>query len=238
MAVAENKTHMDCTLSDADLFTPSFTQSDIQHGYYEDVFPISKLDDSGPIEFTIGNSTDKFIDLASTYLKLKVQIQRSNGHAIEDEEIVVPVNYIFGSIFSQVDVSLSGSIISTSNNTYPYRAYLETLLNYGRDAKESQMQMGLYMKDSSGQIESIDPQTNIAIAERAEYFKNSKVIEICGRIHSDIFHQGRLLPNAIPLKITLHRSRPVFSLLTSVANPAYKLVISEAVLSIRNVQLT
>ena len=47
----KNETHLECTLSDADLFTPAFQQSDIQHGFYEDVFPISKLDDSGSIEF-------------------------------------------------------------------------------------------------------------------------------------------------------------------------------------------
>ena len=142
-----SETHLECTLSDADLFTPPFTQSDIQHGFYEDVFPISKLDDSGPVEFNIGNSTDKFIDLASTYLRVKIQIQKLNGGVLEDEA-VVPINYIFGSMFSQVDVSLGGTNISNSNNTYAYRAYLETLLNYGADAKSSQLQMGLYKKDS------------------------------------------------------------------------------------------
>ena len=82
---------MECTLSDVDLFTPSFIQSDIQHGFYEDVFPISKLNDNGPIEFNIGNSTEKFIDLASTYLKLKVQIKKSDETA-PNTFVILPLN--------------------------------------------------------------------------------------------------------------------------------------------------
>ena len=230
------ETHLDCTLSDADLFTPSFTQSDIKHGYNEDVFPISKLDDNGPIEFNIENATDKFVDLANTYLRMKVQIQKSNGHALEDDEVVIPVNYIFGSAFSQIDVTLGGSVISTSNNTYAYRAYLETLLNYGSDAKSSQMEMGLYKKETV--IENLNPTQNAVIAERVEYFKNSRVVEVSGRIHSDVFHQGRLIPNGLSLKLTLHRNKSAFMLLTNVDNPAYKFLFKEAVLSIRKVQLT
>lgn len=135
------------------------------------------------------NSTDKFIDLANTYLNLKVQIKNLDGSALES--VVVPVNYIFGSMFSQVDVSLGAINISNSNNTYAYRAYLETLLNYGKDAKSSQLQMGLYKKDST--LDNLNPAQNSAIAERVEYFKESRVVELSGRIHSDIFHQGRLL---------------------------------------------
>ena len=227
------ETHLECTLSDADLFTPPFTQSDIQHGVYEDVFPISKLDDNGPIEFNIGNSTDKLIDLASTYLRAKIQIQNLDGSVLED--VVVPVNYIFGSMFSQVDVSLGGTNISNSNNTYAYRAYLETLLNYGADAKSSQLQMGLYKKDSI--IENLNPAQNLAIAERIEHFKESRVVEVSGRIHSDIFHQERLLLNGIPLKITLHRNKAGFMLLTNV-DALFKFLITEAVLCVRKVQLT
>lgn len=69
-----DKPHLECTLSDTDVFTPSFTQNDIQHGFYEDIYPISKLNDNGPLEFLIENATDKFVDIANTFVKLKIQI--------------------------------------------------------------------------------------------------------------------------------------------------------------------
>ena len=51
-----------------DLFTPPFVQNDIQHGIYEDIFPISKLNDSGPVTFSLENSSDKFLDLANLWI--------------------------------------------------------------------------------------------------------------------------------------------------------------------------
>ena len=223
MMNAKNENHLECTLSDTDLFTPPFVQSDIQHGYFENVFPISKLNDHGPVEFIVENSSDKFIDLANANLNLKVQILKGDGKKLDDKDDVDTVNYIFGSIFNQVDVNLGGSIVSTSNNTYSYRAYLETLLNFGRDAKKSQLQMGLYYKDPTGN-------------DGNEYFKKSQVVELCGQLHCDMFHQGRLLLNALPLKITLHRNKSGFMLSTK-SNEKYKFVLLEAVLSVRKVQL-
>jgi len=59
------------------------------------------------------------------------------------------------SLFTQVDISLNGTLITASTNTYPYRAMLETLLSYGEDAKKSQLTSALFYKDKAGTIETI-----------------------------------------------------------------------------------
>ena len=88
MTIEKNNTSdLECTLSDSDLFTPAFAQSDIEHGYFEDIFPITKLDDSAPIEFLLENTTDKFLDLANTYLKLKLKIVKGDGVQIQQKPI-------------------------------------------------------------------------------------------------------------------------------------------------------
>jgi len=114
----------------------------------------------GPIEFSIENVTEKLIDIANSYVKLKIQIVKSDGTALADDNTVAPINYIFGSMFNQVDLSLGGTMVSSSNNLYPHRAYLETLLNYGMDAKKSQLQMGFYIKDEAGSLDQVDVQQN------------------------------------------------------------------------------
>lgn len=43
-------------------------------------------------------------------------------------------------------------MISSSNNTYPYRAIIEKLLNYGHDAKISQLSSELCYKDTAGKM--------------------------------------------------------------------------------------
>ena len=206
----KDESHLDCTLSDTDIFTPPFVQKDIKHGIFEDVFPISKLNDNGPIEFNIENSTEKFIDLANSFIKFKLQILKNDGTQLTDEDAVVPVNYSIGSMFNQVDVSLGGTMISSSNNLYSYRAYVEALLNYGKDAKKSQLQMGLYIKDPAGKFEVFDEDRNKSFEEKKSYFEKSKIVDVSGQLHCDIFNQGKLILNGLPLKITLHRNRSTF----------------------------
>lgn len=237
----KNQEHIECSVSDAELFLPSFVQTDLESGMYEDIFPFNNsLDDLGPIEFIIENSTDKFLDLANSYLKIKFKILKSDGNTIASEDKVTVINNPIASLFSQVDVSLGGKIISNSTNTYAYRAYLETLLNYGDDAKATQLGMGLFYKDEANHMNELDPdtKTNSGLTSRFEFCKNSQTVTLLGRVHADIFNQGRLLPNSLPLKITLHRQKNAFVLLSAQDNPNYKIKIIDAVFCIRKVMLT
>ena len=238
MTIEKNNTsHLECTLSDSDLFTPAFVQSDIEHGYFEDIFPITKLDDSGPIEFLLENATDKFLDLANTYLKLKLKIVKGDGSDTAEIDKVTPINYIVSSLFSQVDINLGGRVVSMSTNTYSYRSIIETLLNFGSDAKKSQLSMAMYTKDQAGRLDDVDPARNSGLSERFEHFKGSRTVEIYGRIHSDLFNQGRLILNGLPLKIVMHRNKSTFALLAA-SGSDYKILSTEALLCARKVRLT
>jgi len=54
-----------------------------------------------------------------------------------------------------VDIQFNGTLITSSTNTYPYRAILETLLSYGEDAKKTQLTSALYYKDAAGQMDTL-----------------------------------------------------------------------------------
>ena len=56
-------------------------------------------------------------------------------------------------MFSQVEVTLNGTPISSSTNTYPYRSMLETLLSYEKDAKKSQLTSELFYKDEAWRMD-------------------------------------------------------------------------------------
>ena len=74
---------------------------------------------------------------------------------------VAPVNNFLHSLFKQVDVYLNGKQVTPAMGTYPYRSYIETLLNYDVSAKKSQLSSALYFKDTAGQMDEIGalPQT-------------------------------------------------------------------------------
>ena len=120
----------ECTKSELDLFTIPATQTSISKGQWIEYHPISNITDSGPIEFYVSGTGDEYLDLARTQLFVKAKITKANGTAIDADTQVGPVNLFLHSLFSQVDVSLNERLISPSTNTYPYRAMIETLLNY------------------------------------------------------------------------------------------------------------
>ncbi|KAF8795486.1 hypothetical protein HNY73_003330 [Argiope bruennichi] len=97
----------------------------------------------------------------------------------------------------QVDVSLNDRLVSNSNYTYPYRSYIETLLNYVYDRKTSQLTSDMFYNDNDDGLEKR---------------KQSATVDMIGGLHSGPFHQERLLLNLVDVKIKWIRSKPEFSL--------------------------
>ena len=50
---------------------------------------------------------------------------------------VAPVNFWLHALFNQIDMTLKDTLVTTSNNIYPYKAYIETLLSFGTESKQS-----------------------------------------------------------------------------------------------------
>ena len=57
---------------------------------------------------------------------------------------------------------LGGKVISSSTNTCPYRAYIETLLNYSKEEKNTQLGMDLFCNDTAGHLDELDPTSDNA----------------------------------------------------------------------------
>ena len=147
----------ECSKSELDLFSITSTQTSISKGQWIEYHPLSNITETGPIEFNVSGSGEEYLDLARTQLYVKAKITKANGTALDPNEQVGPVKLFLHSLFSQVDVSLNERLISPSTNTYPYRAMIETLLNYGEDAKSSQLTMSLFYKDTPGKMNAVNP---------------------------------------------------------------------------------
>ena len=140
----------ECTLSQLDLFSVSPTQTSVVGGQWTEFFPVSSItSDTGHIKFNISGGDD-YLDLSSTILQVQAKIIREDGSNLEDTDQIGPVNLYLQSMFSQIDVPLNGRLVYHSSSTYGYRALLDTLLNYGEDATESQVTSSLFYKDTPG----------------------------------------------------------------------------------------
>ena len=67
----------ECIFAELEYFKRPVVQSDILNGKFEKIYPITKLEDSGPIEFLTENATDHFLDLRQSYLNIKFKVVRT-----------------------------------------------------------------------------------------------------------------------------------------------------------------
>ena len=155
------------------------------------------------------------------------KITNADGTNLEAAAPVGPANLFLHSLFNQVDVSLKWKINTSSTPTYPFRAMIETLLSYGHDAKKSQLSSALYYKDTAGKMDVVDPtiadaDANVGLKSRYALTQRSRVVDMIGRLHSDIFFQNKYMLNGVNMKIKLIRSKAEFCLVSSAEDPDYK----------------
>ena len=183
-------TSCECVKSELEIFSVPPTQTSIECGTIIEFNPIASLSDGTPIEFSTSGTGQDYIDLGNSQLYVKAQIVRADNTPIDNTDHVGPVNLLLHSLFSEVEIKLNDTVISSTNNTYGYRSYLETLLTYGPDTKQSQLTSALYYKDAKDRFEDgnpLDGAANAGFKSRDAHFNDGRVVEMLGTIHSDLF---------------------------------------------------
>ena len=187
----------------------------------------------------IPGTGDAYLDLANTYLLIRAKVVRGVGTDLAADTPVAPVNNWLHSLFSQVDVYLNDTLVTPSSNTYPFRAYVDTVLSYGAEAKNTQLTSQLWYKDTAGHMDATTVDGgNTGLIERQRHIAESRIVEMMGRLHVDLFLQDRFLLNGVSVKIRLVRRKDAFSLMAGGQNPDYKVQIVDAVLFARKAVLS
>lgn len=232
----------ECAKSELDIFVIPPTQTSIESGGYVEYNPISSLTEGTPIEFVVSGGGQDYLDLANTQLFVRAEIVRANNAAITDAHHVGPVNLLLHSLFSEIDVKLNDTVVSSTNNTYMYRSYLENLLSHGPAAKQSQLTASLFYKDVAGHMDERNPHDvatlNTGFKKRHSFFENGGIVDMIGSIHSDLFFQDKYLPCDVGMKIRLVRNKDSFCLMSSADNAAFKVKIHDCKLFVRKVKLS
>ena len=219
----------ECMKSELDIFTIPPTQISIETGNWVEYNPIATIHDGSSIEFSVSGSGQDYLDAANTQLYVKAKITQADGTAIANDAAVGPINLFLHSLFSDVEVSLNETPVTSSNNTYAYRAYIETLLSYGTTAKQSQLTSQLYYKDEISAMEERNPYSNAAGANkgfiaRSQFTNELRVVDMIGGIHSDLFFQDRYILSDVGMRIRLIRNKDAFCLMAA-AGATFKVKI-------------
>lgn len=226
----------ECVKSELDLFTLPPTQTTIEHSQWIQYKPLSSITNDSPIEFTVPGTSEDYLDLAHTMLKLQVSLYNVS-EIVEAQKpniaTIGPVNNFLHSLFSQVDVNLNQTMVSPPHNNYAYRAYIETLLNYDETAKNSHLGSVLWADDTASHMDSFT--NNAGLTTRRNLFHDNRV-DLIGHLHSDIFNQEKLLINGVELRVRLVYSRDGFAIMDKTGVCSYK--ITEASLFVRRVKIS
>ncbi|HUR98250.1 MAG TPA: hypothetical protein VMZ26_09330 [Pyrinomonadaceae bacterium] len=239
-----------CAIDQLELFRTQPTCGQIAQSIAVPHFSIGSLDAAtNMLEFLVQGSGDQYIDLAKTKLHLRVHLEVNNARVRDADDKVWPTANFLGSLFQQCDVLLNDKLITSSNNMYAYRSYIEQLLNYSDKTIERQLASQLFFPDDA---DSGMDALNTGAVKRRLYSKDGADFELRGPLFHDLANQGAYLVNNVDVRFRLTRAPNKFCLtssdfaavLASAAPPVtgraakdYRVVIDYAALLVQKVTL-
>ena len=228
----------ECTLSNVEeMKQGALVQRQIEESKYSSIRP--RIMNDSVIEFEIKNP-DCFLEMNKTEIAIKYHITKADGTNLTADNKVAVVNYPIAALIKSVDVKLNDKIITHGSSNYAERALLEAFTTYGRDAEKTWLRAGQFVKDTAGRMDAADPSlddktANHGLKTRAKESALSKVMEIRGQLHGDLFNQSRPLPRNSRIHITFTRNNDAYCLMSNVDNAAYKIEIDEMTLWVHKI---
>ena len=139
----------ECFKTELDLFSIPPIQTSIEDGTWDIIRPHPNYN-TGTVEFEIPSNSIQYLNLSETEFHATVSIRKSDRTTIikpNDTDNIGPVNNLLSSLFQQIEVLFNSITVENTNSTYCYRAYLENLLNYSKESKDTFLESCLFTKD-------------------------------------------------------------------------------------------
>lgn len=208
------------------LFSQPATQVSVRHSEYQTYHPVSPLDSNDVISFVISGS-EHFIDLRRIWLQVTFSLVKENGKALtkvtrtdtdpedatktidtQDDPWVTTVNVPLWSLFKSLNVYF-GTKEACSMQNYNYLMYMLSLLNYDREAKNGMLQMAGFEQERPGALD-YETRLSTAFLKLHDRFKESKPVQLRGRLMGGIFSIDRFLCPFTQLRLDFHQTSDNF----------------------------
>ena len=227
--------HQLCGRTELSLFSEKPLQTSVLSSSLVEYLPQSDSADASTLKFRIAKSPGSWLNFGKSFLHIQAKVVKMNGTALEAGDTnVAPVNFFGHALWKSVNVFANGRCLTSSEPTYAHKAYLTNVLSYSKEYLETQGRLAVYYPDTPGSAsyESVDSAAvgdakNEGFNQRAKLCALSKPIDMCTRIHCDLFEQERFLLNSVDLQIEMVRNSHPFVLMSGTEN-AYKVVITSA----------
>lgn len=155
---------------------------------------------TNPILFQVTEHND-FTDLANSFMEFLVQVKDADGGNMTNGN-GWPCNNMLHTMIKQLTFTINGTIVTPQNNQYAYNAYIENLLNYSAEQKDSILENSVWAKDTAGQMETLDAAQNKGLANR-NFFNGGAQYLLSGVPLIDVFKTDRYLPPQTKLEMAI-----------------------------------
>ena len=144
-----------CASSELDIFVRPPVQTSILSSRWVEYTPIVNYDrGTTPILIEVTGTKGEYIDLSNVYFYTRASIRNDKNELITPDSEIGPINYIQNTMFKQLDVSLNKKLVSMPCD-YAYRSYIEGLMNYGRESKNTHLETSVWIKDNPLCMDSV-----------------------------------------------------------------------------------
>lgn len=195
-------------VEELDLFSVPPTQVAIMGSSELTVFPKNPVESNGPVIFEMPPQP-YFTDVGNHKLIMRYKVTRSDGSNLlttpGSEDKVAPVCNIINTAWAHAKLFSGGKLLWDSGDKYHLKAYVQTVLGFGRLAKQTFLATGGYVEDTPGHMDS-PTDANRGFTVRRQSHAASVVREAIGFLFVDPWMQGKLWPPNIPLRLELFRN--------------------------------
>ena len=190
-----------------DLFAEQGIVKDMTGSRQSVVLPLP-YNDRSAIHFQIKKIPYNYIDLSSAVLYGSVKISRTDLTTGKEEnhdlDNISLCNFYPAALFKGMEVSIGGqSITKMSTNHFHYKTYLQTLLNYGDDAKDTYWEAAGWFMDNPGEFEDFFGE---GCSERRTWTKFSRTTNFALPLQTGIFAIDKLFPDYLDIDIRFTRN--------------------------------
>jgi hypothetical protein len=234
---AMQQTENDMMSTLGELFRKTSHETTMLDGRTNILRPIDKTNE-GPFSFKIPAQGAQYLQLAATRLYMVLRLVNRDGTDLEANAKVAPVNMIGSSLFKSIDVEVNGVPIPHLSNMYSnYKAYLETVLTYGKEAVDGHLACSRVEMDTEGHFDNASI-TNVGWETRRKIAALSKKFEVMIPVHCDLMQCDKLLLPGFELTIKFTRADDAFTVHSPDRDKAYRIVIDDIRLHIRHLTMT
>ena len=210
-----------------DFFRPASMNVAEETTYYKKVTTTFQKDTLPQrLTFYYPNRGRHYVDLARSQVYMKVRIVNEDRAPFTDfvtvntpgeEDYAFPVDNLLHSCWKNVSLSLSGFLMSTTANTYPYKAFIEYSLGMSAEVKRNQGALQGASPDDQ-YFDDVKPPkipVNRGAKYRWSWFDGGKSVEMMGKLYNDICNQKRYILNETPIELVFEPAPDEFRLMTT-----------------------